>query len=302
MPNNPADNLEVTTSNPETQAGAQQNGQPGTQTQTQGQQTQEQNKGSYESGKQPFNENPAFRERINEIEAKYGEKATLYDSISEIAAEDPKLSLSIIQGLERKGKAPAGSYERAKAELEPLIEQQEKREKSSQQQPEPVEKKQEVELEKDPVYSWAKEQKRADDEKREQEKQALLEFLTRFEEERPDIAKTKNPGITRKLISLNAQEIMENENVDYATAMDKAYKRVLHKEEEIENARESGLIDGQLRNAQLESATTVTGQTPASRARKLTKEEEQARQHLGIETQRYVELLDNPNSGVVDDA
>src|SRR5690606_15027604 len=74
-------------------------------------------KSSEESDDQPFNKNPKFKERIQEIETKYSTKANNWDSFTEMLREDPELTVKVVEKYEAKGLVKPGTADALKKQI-----------------------------------------------------------------------------------------------------------------------------------------------------------------------------------------
>lgn len=246
----------------------------------------------------PFHKEPAFQERIREVEQKYGTKASNWDTINQIAAEDPEFALTIISKMESAGAVPKGTLERAQQQLKVATPKKD----DTAEKVEKVDKIQEA-LESNPDIQYARQIREREEQKAKEEDRQLEEFLQNFEKERPDIAKQADPLITRRAINLEAQRIMaSNKDIPLEKAMDQAYRWVVKREEVLEEYKEKGQIEGLVRNIQ-EDRVISSGGGGASgvKLRKLSPDEQSARDLMGMSNEEYLKYLDDPNSGVVDD-
>jgi hypothetical protein len=255
---------------------------------------------SDEEKPEPFHKDPAWQERIGEIEQKYGTAAKNWDTVSRLAATDPDFALVIIEKMEKAGEVPEGTYEKAKSELK--TEEKEKKETKETKEPEVVlDPKLQEALLNNPDLQYARQLKERALQEEARAKQKAEEFLQNFEAKRPEIAKSKNPLLTRQAIAVETQRLMAEKGLKYEDAINEAYLWIVKRESVMEEYREKGEIEGLARNIQEDVVTTNGGSAQSSSStRRLTPDEENARASLGFTKEEYVKYLDDPNSGIID--
>lgn len=253
----------------------------------------------------PFNENPKFRERIQQIEGKYGGKAKNWDLINQLAAEDPNFALTVIKKMEDAGAAPKGTYEQAKARLEPQEAQNindEQPGNDQQGQPNQLTEEQLIQkvLESHPDVKYAREERERREAQEAEMRINANKWLQNFEKDRPEIAQHPNAEQVRKMIYNEAQMQMQK-GVGFKDAMDYGYKWVLKRDEVLEEYRQKGEISGLASNISQTAATPQGGTaTPPKTHRALSDEERNAANLMNMSAEEYVKYVDNPNSGIVD--
>lgn len=223
----------------------------------------------------PFVERPGVKERLSEIEEKYGSKAEYWDTITEISQQDPEFRIAVLEKLEAAGRIPKGTVESFK-------------------------KKTEVRQESDEYINSLPEDVRADliaarQLRMEREQQAIRErtaaekFFAEFERTRPEIASSPNPVRTRNLIFTLASELVERNGLEFEAAMDQAYKTVVRgtntQNEELERTIQS--------NKENASAIAPSVSNASGRIRKLTQEEKRAAELAGMTPEEYVKYKDS---------
>ena len=245
----------------------------------------------------PFNENPKFQERLKQIEDKYGEKAMSYDVVMEAAKFDPDFRVSFAEALEKSGQAPAGTADKVREAA--LKEKSENKTNTKVSSPIP-------QAEGSEEYKFLQDlYKQAQLQKLEEQKKTLVDAYN-FEQKHPEIANMSNVEQFRNIVSSNARYLMSTKNLSWADALESAYKVLVGDTEDIEKAKEKAEVSGQIIEAQkniVSSANVPTG-TPPDKLRKLTPEEENARQLLGGDSkgytrEAYIHLIDDERSGFV---
>lgn len=224
----------------------------------------------------PFHERPGVKKRLEDIETKYGSKAQYWDTISDIAKQDPEFRVAVLEKLEAQGRLPKGTVEAEKKKTSSLQQSEE----YINQLPEDVQ----ADLKAAREFRQQREL---------QQKQALSqaeEFFVSFEEQRPDIAESPNPDRARNLIYNLATDIVEKDGVEFETAMDEAYQVILHRGENQNNA-----IKRKVQQVQ-EDAGAVPAGGPASNSkiRKLSQAEKRAAEMAGMSYEEYVKYADTP--------
>ena len=223
----------------------------------------------------PFTEKPGVKERLGEIEQKYGSKAQYWDSITQLAQEDPAFKMAVLEKLEAAGKVPTGTV---KAEREKAS--------SFKRESEYVEQlPEDIRADLLAARQFRQQQEKL---KAEQEKKAV-EFLTKFESNKPDIAASSNPGRVRSLILNLATQIAERDKIEMASAMESAYKVVMHggspSDREVETAIAS--------NQENVAAVASGGVSGSRKLRKLTQEERRAAELAGMTPEEYIKFKDS---------
>lgn len=243
----------------------------------------------------PFHKDPAFKERVQEIETKYGKAAQNWEIVNQLATEDPEFALIMIEKMEKAGKVPQGTYEKAKLELKPEPKEEKKQDTKEVVGVEDV-------LKNNPDIEYARQLRERDLQRQQEEAAKAEKFLQDFEAKRPKIAESSDPLLTRQSIAMETKRIMkENKDISFETAMDIAYKWVVERESVLEEYKEKGEIEGLARRVQEDSVTSTGGSaSPSKRLRALSPEEVNARDLMGLSTEEYLKYLDDPNSSVVE--
>jgi hypothetical protein len=224
----------------------------------------------------PFTERPGVKERLAEIEEKYGSKATYWDTIAEITKEDPEFRVAVLEKLEATGKLPKGTAEAERKKFSSLQES----EKYIEKLPEDVQ----ADLKAARELRQRRESQKAADMQRAQE------FFMDFEKERPDIATSANPDATRNLIFNLATQIAQSDEVEFVDAMDEAYRTILHRGEQ-----ENDAIKRKVQQVQEDSGVAPTGGPgKTSKLRKLSQSEKRAAELAGMSHEEYVKYADTP--------
>jgi len=228
----------------------------------------------------PFTERPGVKERLSEIEEKYGSKATYWDAIAEISQQDPEFRLMVLEKLEATGKLPSGTVESFKKKTEVKEEDKEYINKLPDDVKADLEAARQMRLEREA-------------EQRE-ELQKAETFFADFESKRPDITSSPNPARTRNLIFTLASELVERKGIEFETAMDQAYKTVVHGEN-AENKEIERVVQSAQENA---SAIAPSVSTASSKMRKLTQEEKRAAELAGMSLEEYIRYRDSSEDDI----
>lgn len=217
----------------------------------------------------PFTERPGVKERLEDIEQKYGSKAQYWDSLTELAQQDPGFRVAVLEKLEAAGKVPDGTTEAERQRASSLKEESEYVEK---------------------LPDDIKADLMAAREYRRQQESKATEFLSKFESNKSDIAASPNPQRTRSLIFNLATEMVQREKVPMADAMERAYKVLLHggvSDQEVETAI--------AKNQEGVGAVSSGGVSASKGLRKLTQEEKRAAELAGMTPREYVKFKDTPD-------
>lgn len=228
----------------------------------------------------PFTERPGVRERLDEIEEKYGSKATYWDTIAEVSQQDPEFRFMVLEKLEATGKLPKGTAESFK-------------------------KKTEVQTEKTEYINNLPEDIRADLEaarqiRTEREQQKLQEvaaaekYFADFEQSRPEIGKSPNPPRTRNLIFTLASELVERDGMEFDGAMEQAYQVVV-RGSKTQNEQLERQIQENQENA---SAIAPSVSNASGKMRRLSQEEKRAAELAGMSIEEYVKYRDSSEDDI----
>lgn len=234
----------------------------------------------------PFNKNPKFKERVEEIETKYGKKAQLWDTIAKLSSSDPEFQLELTRRLEAAGELPKGTYEMAKQKASSV----DQTDKTENKEPDELEEK----ISKLPEVQYARELLRKKQEEEAAEAERIEGLLQNFESRHTDIANSKNPKALRKRIATLAEGYRE-EGMDYEKSLEEAYRILVDKDSMLAEAREKGELEGQIKAGIKSVAGTSTGGQKQSSTplRKLSREEEEARAMLGYSKEEYIRFKDS---------
>lgn len=220
-----------------------------------------------EEEKIPFTEKPGVKERLTEIEQKYGSKAQYWDSITELAQQDPDFKIAVLEKLEAAGKVPEGTADAERQKVSSL----KKESDYVEQLPEDI-----------------KADLLAARNFRRQQEEKAREFITKFESDKPEIAASSDPAKTRSLILNVATEMAQREKIDFSVAMDKAYNALFH----------SGVSDQEVevaisKNQESVGAVSSGGVSGSRKLRKLTQEERRAAELGGMTPEQYIRFKDS---------
>jgi len=233
----------------------------------------------------PFNKNPKFQERIQEIETKYGKKAQLWDTIAKLSTSDPEFQLELTRRLEAAGELPKGTYELAKQKIE-----EQGVLKNEKKEPDELEEK----VSKLPEVQFARDLMRKQQEAQAAEEARIERILQNFESKHPNIANSEKAAVIRKRIATLADSYVE-EGMKYEDALEEAYTILFDKDSLLAKEREKGEVEGQIK-ADIKSVAGVSSgsQKPSTQPlRKLTREEEEARAMLGYTKEEYLRYKDS---------
>lgn len=233
----------------------------------------------------PFNKNPKFNERLESIEEKYGKKAQLWDTLTKISTNDPEFGLNLMEKLEAAGELPKGTHQEAKGKLESS--------KTDIKKPEDTT----TELSSLPEVQFAKQLMQDKQQEEQVEQQRIEGLLQDFEKKHTDIDTSKNPRVLRARIATLA-EGYRDDGMTYEESLEESYNVLFNRESMIEDAREKGNVEGRIKADLASVATTPSSNRAASTTsvRKLTREEEEARQLLGYSKKDYVKYKDSDGS------
>jgi hypothetical protein len=224
----------------------------------------------------PFTERPGVKERLSEIEEKYGSKAKYWDSIAELTKEDPEFRVAVLEKLEASGKLPKGTAEAEKKKFSSLQES----EKYIEKLPEDVQA----------DLRAARELRQQREAQKAVEMQKAQSFFMDFEKERPDIAQSANPDATRNLIYNLATQIAQTDEIEFTDAMDEAYKTILHRSEQ-----ENDAVKRKVQQVQEDSGAVPSGSSgKTTKLRKLSQSEKRAAELAGMTHEEYVKYADTP--------
>jgi len=227
----------------------------------------------------PFAERPGVKERLSEIEEKYGSKATYWDAIAEISQSDPQFRLLVLEKLEASGKLPAGTVDAFKKKS--TVKEESKEYVNN--LPEDVR----ADLE---VARQLRIEREAEIQKNLQEAET---FFANFEQQHPGITNSPNPARTRNLIFTLASELVERDGEEFESAMEQAYKTVVQRKQ-TENQEVERAIQ-----ATQENASAITSGTAAlGKTRKLTQEEKRAAELAGIPFDEYIKYKDSSEDDI----
>jgi hypothetical protein len=256
-------------------------------------------------------DSPRFKERVNsivakereklqkEFEDKYGKAANNWAAINEIAQKKPEVALTIIKEMEEAGFAEKGTYENAKA----IIEKQNAQAPANQQPQTQTQQTAVLDPETQKVVDFAKSLLTEKEKAQATEIEKQENVLQTFESRHPEIAQSKSPESTRRLIGLQAQkELDEGRAKDFSEALEIAARWVLHRDDLLKEYKEKGEINGIIRSAQDANSVPLSGGVSASGGshRALDAEEREAMKTLGFKDEgEYLKYLDG-NSGMVD--
>ena len=228
----------------------------------------------------PFVERPGVKERLGEIEEKYGSKATYWDTIAEVSQQDPEFRLMVLEKLEASGKLPKGTVDSFKKKTE--VREEDKTIINN--LPEDVK-----------ADLQAARQVRIEREAQMQnELQAAETFFATFEKERPEIAASPNPQRVRNLIFTLASELVETDGKDFEVAMDEAYKTVVRRGQ-AQNAEVGRAIQANQENASA-IAPSISG--ASGKTRRLTQDEKRAAELAGMSLDEYVKYKDSSEDDI----
>lgn len=230
----------------------------------------------------PFHENPKFKERVEEIETKYGKKAQMWDTLAKLSQNDPTFQLELTKKLEEAGELPKGTYELAKKKFDKPSKENEKPDEIS----EKINNLPEVQFARD-LMRQKQEEKAAEDAKIEQ-------TLRDFESKHTDIAASEKPAVIRARIATLA-EGYRDDGMSYEESLEEAYKMLFKRDELIASAREKGEIEGKIKSDLKETVSTPTGSQISSNnsTRKLSREEREAMAVLGMDEEEYIKYKDS---------
>lgn len=246
------------------------------------QETQEEN-GSLKEEEVPFNKNPKFQERIGEIEAKYGKKAQLWDTLAKMSDNDPDFQLELTRRLEAAGELPKGTYELAKKQIEPILKKEENK-------PDEIQEK----VSSLPEVQFAREMMELQRQQQIAEENRIEGILRNFEKKHPDIGSSGNRKAVRARIATLAEGFGE-EGMDYEQSLEEAYNVLFNRDKMIADAREKGELEGQIKSEIKSVASTPSGNQGVAKTgiRKLTREEEEARELLKMTREEYIRYKDS---------
>jgi len=228
----------------------------------------------------PFVERPGVKERLGQIEEKYGSKATYWDTIAEVSQQDPEFRLMVLEKLEASGKLPRGTVDSFKKKTEV----QEEDKTIINNLPEDVK-----------ADLQAARQVRIEREAQTQnDLQAAENFFATFEKERPEIAASPNPQRVRNLIFTLASELVETDGKDFQVAMDEAYKTVVHRGQ-AQNTEVGRAIQSNQENA---SAIAPSVSNASGRTRRLSQDEKRAAELAGMSLDEYVKYKDSSEDDI----
>jgi len=236
----------------------------------------------------PFNKNPKFQERVQEIETKYGKKAQLWDTLAKLSNSDPDFRLELTRRLEAAGELPKGTYEMAKQKAETQgVRKDEKKE------PDEIEKK----VSSLPEVQFARDLMRQKQEEKAAEEARIEGVLRDFESRHTDIASSEKPKVVRKRIATLAEGYVE-EGMKYEDALEEAYTILFNRDSLLAREREKGEVEGQIKAGIKSVAGASSGSQKQSTQplRKLTREEEEARIMLGYSKEEYIRFKDSDGS------
>lgn len=240
-----------------------------------GQKPQEEPKDE-ESEDVPFHERPGVKNRLEEIENKYGSKAQYWDAIAEVSQNDPEFRIAVLEKLEANGRLPEGTVEAEKKKLSSLKEEEDYVDKL------PEDVKADLEA--------ARALRQQQEAQRRAQLQQAETFFREFEDARPDIAKSPNPQRTRNIIFNLATEMVDRGESDFKSAMDKAYKTVMNP-----GASQNENVARQVQETQESAGVSPTGSAPKGKGlRKLTEQEKRAADLAGMSYEEYVKYADTP--------
>jgi len=231
----------------------------------------------------PFNKNPKFQERVEEIETKYGKKAQLWDTLAKMSSNDPDFQLELTKRLEAAGELPKGTYELAKKQIEPTSKKEENKPDEIQEK---VSSLPEVQFARQ-MMQWQQQEQIAQDNR-------LEGILQNFEKKHTDIAASEKPKVLRARIATLAEGYRE-EGMDYEASLEEAYNVLFNRESMIADAREKGELEGQIKSEIKSVASTPSSSQGVAKAgvRKLSREEEEARTVLNMSREEYVQYKDS---------
>ena len=228
----------------------------------------------------PFVQRPGVKERLSEIEEKYGSKATYWDTIAEVSQQDPEFRLMVLEKLEASGKLPKGTVDSFKKKTE--VREEDKTIINN--LPEDVK-----------ADLQAARQVRIEREAQTQnDLQAAENFFATFEKERPEIAASPNPQRVRNLIFTLASELVETDGKDFQVAMDEAYKTVVHRGQ-AQNTEVGQAIQANQENA---SAIAPSVSNASGRMRRLSQDEKRAAELAGMSLDEYVKYKDSSEDDI----
>ena len=231
----------------------------------------------------PFNKNPKFQERVEEIKTKYGKKAQMWDTLAKMSNNDPEFQLELTKRLEAAGELPKGTYELAKKQMEPTSKEKEKK-------PDELEEK----VSNLPEVQFARELMQKQQEEKQAEETRIEGILQSFEKKHTDIAVSEKPKVIRERIATLA-EGYRDEGMSYEDSLEEAYNILFNRESMIADAREKGEIEGQIKS-EIKSVVSTPSSSQGvtkSNVRKLTREEEEARLILNMSREEYVQYKDS---------
>lgn len=236
----------------------------------------------------PFNKNPKFQERVQEIETKYGKKAQLWDTLAKLSNSDPDFQLELTKRLEAAGELPKGTYEMAKQKAETQGAQ-----KDEKKEPDEIEEK----VSSLPEVQFARDLMRQKQEEEAAEEARIEGVLRDFETRHTDIGNSEKPKVVRKRIATLAEGYVE-EGMKYEDALEEAYTILFNKDSLLAREREKGEVEGQIKAGIKSVAGASSGSQKQSTQplRKLTREEEEARAMLGYTKEEYIRFKDSDGS------
>lgn len=251
--------------------------------------------GKDDSGSEvPFNENPKFKERIAQIDQKYGNDAKNWNAVSRIAAKDPEFALVLIKKMEDEGEAPAGTYEAAKKQLESKVKEKETKNEGSSK---------EVDLENNEDIKFARRLRQQQEASERKKAEDLDNWVLSFEKDKPelDVSTNSNAMALKAAIGSEANLLMaKDKNLSIDDAFKQAYRWVVKREEVLKEYKENGEIDGRLSNAQESMNAPVKGTNVSEKpSRQLDSEEQEGAKMMGVTHAEYLRLINDPDSGVV---
>lgn len=222
----------------------------------------------------PFIERPGIKERLAEIDEKYGSKANYWDTITEISQSDPAFRVLILEKLEASGKLPAGTVEAFKKKTSSLKESEAYVSALPEDVQEDLKAAREIRLEKQAATEQNLKQAEA--------------FFASFEEAHPEIAASPNPKRTRNLIFTFANELVEREGIEFADAMERAQGIVLKPNKGVNQEIEAAV------QANKEDASGITTgvSTASTKLRKLTQGEKRGAELAGMTPEEYIRFKD----------
>lgn len=222
----------------------------------------------------PFNKNPEFKKRLDDIENKYGGKARNWDAFMASIQGNPDMQLQTVKILEDSGQVPKGTYDMAIKKLGVS--------KKNKKDTKPVDDDVVEKINALPEVQYARELYEDNQKKKQQEEAEKLATLQAFEDKHQDVV--NKPGEVKATIATVATFLQSKDSkLSLADALDQAYQTLFKQEDVINEAREKGKVEGQINAATRNVIATPSTTSSAGRQgiRKLTPEEEAGRQSLG---------------------